>query len=126
MSHSDAGQRQLERLRELGLRVRLLPTLRDVDTPADAEVVADLVPGSRFGRLHTRLLRTVLPLELYDEALSLSGTQVRAITPHEELLDIGRWQGPADEIDRSVLARCEAPVLDVGCGPGRLAAELLA
>ena len=30
-----------------------------------------------------------------------------------------RWLGPADDADRRLLARCEGPVLDVGCGPGR-------
>jgi rSAM/selenodomain-associated transferase 1 len=124
MSRPNTGQLQLRRLQDLGLRVRLLPRLRDVDTPADAEAVATLVPSSRFGRLHGRLVRSLLPMELYAEALS--GSDVRAVAPHEELLDIARWQAPADEVDRTVLARCEAPVLDVGCGPGRLAAELLA
>lgn len=123
MSRSDTGQRQLQRLRELGLRVRLLPTLRDVDTPADAEAVASLVPASRFGRLHGRLVRRLPPLELYDEALS--GGEIRAVAPHHDLWDVRRWQRPADETDRTVLARCEPPVLDVGCGPGRLTAELL-
>ena len=61
---------QLERLHELGLRVRLLPTLRDVDTPDDAIAVAELVPRSRFGRLHARLVALTSPLDLYEEALS--------------------------------------------------------
>lgn len=29
-----------------------------------------------------------------------------------------------DDLERLILARCEAPVLDVGCGPGRLVAAL--
>ncbi|MFX4294851.1 class I SAM-dependent methyltransferase [Streptomyces bohaiensis] len=41
-------------------------------------------------------------------------------------LDVERWCGGPDEADRSVLARCEGPVLDVGCGPGRLVAALSA
>lgn len=39
-------------------------------------------------------------------------------------LDIGRFAGPVDAADRSVLDRARPPVLDVGCGPGRLVAEL--
>jgi SAM-dependent methyltransferase len=35
-----------------------------------------------------------------------------------------RWCGPADDVDRQLLARATGTVLDVGCGPGRLVAEL--
>ena len=35
-------------------------------------------------------------------------------------LDVMRWCAPADDVDNSILERCLAPVLDVGCGPGRL------
>jgi glycosyltransferase A (GT-A) superfamily protein (DUF2064 family) len=51
MSTPETGALQRIRLTDLGLRVVTLPTLRDVDEPADAFAVADLVPGSRFGRL---------------------------------------------------------------------------
>ncbi len=34
-------------------------------------------------------------------------------------LDVGRWLAPADEVDQCLLDRAVAPVLDVGCGPGR-------
>ncbi|GAA3231193.1 class I SAM-dependent methyltransferase [Actinocorallia longicatena] len=40
-------------------------------------------------------------------------------------LEVERWCGPADAADRRMLRRCAGPVLDVGCGPGRLVAELL-
>ena len=36
------------------------------------------------------------------------------------------WLGRLTEVDRRVLARVEGPVLDVGCGPGRHAAEVAA
>ncbi|MFR9675069.1 class I SAM-dependent DNA methyltransferase [Streptomyces sp. TR06-5] len=39
-------------------------------------------------------------------------------------LDVHRWCGGADPADRSVLRRCRGSVLDIGCGPGRLVAEL--
>ncbi|MFF8968962.1 class I SAM-dependent methyltransferase [Streptomyces sp. NPDC014995] len=41
-------------------------------------------------------------------------------------LEVERWCGRADAVDRAVLDRCEGAVLDVGCGPGRLVAELAA
>ncbi|MFJ9036915.1 class I SAM-dependent methyltransferase [Streptomyces sp. NPDC102406] len=41
-------------------------------------------------------------------------------------LDVERWCARADPVDRAVLNRCEGAVLDVGCGPGRLVAELAA
>ncbi len=41
-------------------------------------------------------------------------------------LEVERWCGEADAADRSVLARCQGPVLDIGCGPGRIVAALAA
>ena len=48
MSRSDTGSRQLARLHEAGLRVRLLPELADVDTAAEAARIAAATPGSVF------------------------------------------------------------------------------
>ncbi|MDQ0792116.1 bifunctional 2-polyprenyl-6-hydroxyphenol methylase/3-demethylubiquinol 3-O-methyltransferase UbiG [Streptomyces sp. B1I3] len=39
-------------------------------------------------------------------------------------LDVERWCAGADAADLSALRRCEGPVIDIGCGPGRLVAEL--
>lgn len=39
-------------------------------------------------------------------------------------LAVERWCARADAVDLQVLGRCEGAVLDVGCGPGRLVAEL--
>lgn len=39
-------------------------------------------------------------------------------------LPVARWAGPVDGADETLLARAEGPVLDVGCGPGRLTAAL--
>ncbi|PBC59807.1 methyltransferase type 11 [Streptomyces sp. Tue6028] len=41
-------------------------------------------------------------------------------------LEVERWCARADAVDLQVLGRCEGAVLDVGCGPGRLVAELAA
>jgi rSAM/selenodomain-associated transferase 1 len=57
MSSSRTCSAQLRRLRALGLRVALAPTLRDVDTFADLEPVAALAPASRFASA-VRALRT--------------------------------------------------------------------
>jgi rSAM/selenodomain-associated transferase 1 len=48
MSQPDTGARQMARLCELSLRTVILPRLRDVDTIADADEVAELAPDTRF------------------------------------------------------------------------------
>jgi rSAM/selenodomain-associated transferase 1 len=48
MSTARTGQAQLARLRSLGLRVRLLPALRDVDLFEDARAAAEAGKGTRF------------------------------------------------------------------------------
>lgn len=42
------------------------------------------------------------------------------------VLDLARWDRPADGDDRALLDLCVGPTIDVGCGPGRLAADLAA
>ncbi|MFC8732488.1 methyltransferase domain-containing protein [Luteimicrobium sp. NPDC057192] len=41
------------------------------------------------------------------------------------VLDVGRYAGPADAVDVEVLRRARGPVLDVGCGPGRMVSAAL-
>ncbi|MEU5516779.1 DUF2064 domain-containing protein [Streptomyces griseoaurantiacus] len=55
MSTDRTGAVQHERLLRAGLRVRMLPPLRDVDTAADARAVAEAAPGSRFAAAYNRL-----------------------------------------------------------------------
>ncbi|MFF4364783.1 DUF2064 domain-containing protein [Streptomyces sp. NPDC001594] len=55
MSVPETGAVQFERLRAAGLRTRLLPRLRDVDTAADAAEVAALAPAGRFAARYRRL-----------------------------------------------------------------------
>lgn len=40
------------------------------------------------------------------------------------VMDVGHWLGPASGADLPVLDRCRGPVLDIGCGPGRVTAAL--
>lgn len=42
-----------------------------------------------------------------------------------EVLPVDTWSSEADEVDRAILALCDGPVLDVGCGPGRMVAGLI-
>lgn len=64
-------------------------------------------------------------LEPYERALRTGGGLglVDSLGRRHDL-DVHRWVGDVDAADRSVLLRCRAPVLDVGCGPGRLVAAL--
>ncbi|MEI5102384.1 DUF2064 domain-containing protein [Streptomyces sp. PmtG] len=55
MSTPATGAAQRARLTAAGLRVRDLPTLRDVDTAADAARVAAAAPGTRFAARLARL-----------------------------------------------------------------------
>jgi SAM-dependent methyltransferase len=35
-------------------------------------------------------------------------------------MDVGRWNAAADRVDRSLLDDVDGPVIDIGCGPGRM------
>lgn len=50
--------------------------------------------------------------------------QVRTTAGLPAALPLRRWLAPADPADLLVVERTAAPVLDVGCGPGRMLAAL--
>lgn len=133
MSTPRTGASQLLRLRRMGLDVGMLGTLRDVDEPADAAEVAALAPDTRFGRLHRRLIDTPCSAgTLFDAALAGAAVQVRVSglgggadtnLPALGLIDPTVWQR-LSEADEVLVSRCEGPVLDIGCGPGRFVEAL--
>ena len=49
---------------------------------------------------------------------------IAAPPPRSVLLDLERWGGAATDGEREILRDVEGPVLDVGCGPGRLVEAL--
>jgi rSAM/selenodomain-associated transferase 1 len=55
MSRGDTGQRQLERLHELGLRTALLPELRDMDRPDDVVAITTDHPHLQTSSVAARL-----------------------------------------------------------------------
>jgi glycosyltransferase A (GT-A) superfamily protein (DUF2064 family)/SAM-dependent methyltransferase len=104
MSTPITGAVQRARLVRAGLRVQPLTTLRDVDTAADAQEVAKAAPATRFAQRVREL-----------------GDRTREVVS----LAADRWDRPLDHGDDAVLSRCApGPVLDIGCGPGRVVKTL--
>lgn len=62
-------------------------------------------------------------------AAALRGGRCDVVSVDERVwqLPVERWLGPPDITDHHLLlSRCHGPTLDVGCGPGRLTAALMA
>jgi SAM-dependent methyltransferase len=89
----------------------MLPTaplgLREPETAAD--------PGALLG---SWLLQAV------EQDTSLHPRVLRLADGRIVLLEVDRWAGPLTDADDDLLQRAQGPVLDVGCGPGRLTAAL--
>ena len=71
------------------------------------------------GLLYGRLLASVAAGGEEEGAYRVADGRVRA-------LPLRRWLAPVDAIDRALLTHAVAPVLDIGCGPGRHLAALAA
>jgi SAM-dependent methyltransferase len=65
-------------------------------------------------------------IALYEEALREEAVALvlRTADGRALPLHISRWCGAPDAADEELLRRCRGPVLDVGCGPGRLTVAL--
>jgi len=127
MSTERTGAAQLARLFELGYSVRLLPPLRDVDLPTDAEDIAFRYPWLIFSRAHREIIdsRAVQPADrLFDRMFAGWQPPTPGLSGEPLATDLARWNGEADEVDLMVVSRCEPPVIDLGCGPGRMVAAL--
>jgi glycosyltransferase A (GT-A) superfamily protein (DUF2064 family) len=125
MSTARTGSAQLARLLNLGRSVKLLPPLRDIDEPSDAAYVADRYPGLEFSRRYAALTRASRPESIFDHLYA--GSPVRSDAPGARVLPLEatRWSGRADDVDQLVVSRCRGPVLDLGCGPGRVVQALV-
>ncbi len=68
------------------------------------------------------------PTSLYEAALRSADGRlwVRHPDGRRDRLPVLSWRGALAPGDASLLRRCTGPTLDVGCGPGRLAAALAA
>ena len=124
VSTNRTGSAQLARLLSLGYSVKLLPPLRDIDEPADAAYVADRFPGVEFSQRHAATTGSSRPALIFDHLYA--GITMSCDASDERILplDVTRWSAPADEVDQLVVSRCHGPVLDLGCGPGRMVQAL--
>jgi SAM-dependent methyltransferase len=65
-------------------------------------------------------------IALYEEAMheQAASLVLRTADGRALPLQVSRWCGAPDSIDEEMLRHCRGPVLDVGCGPGRLTVAL--
>jgi SAM-dependent methyltransferase len=73
-----------------------------------------------YGRLLATAAREVL------DGTPAPPAKLRLADGTLEALPLDRWLGPVDDADAEVLELAAAPVIDLGCGPGRHAAALRA
>ena len=65
-------------------------------------------------------------IALYEEAMHdpAAAVVLRTEDGRAQPLQVSRWCAPPDAADEELLRHCRGPVLDVGCGPGRLTVAL--
>ena len=65
-------------------------------------------------------------IALYEEAMheQAAALVLRTADGRALPLQVSRWCGTPDAVDQEMLGHCRGPVLDVGCGPGRLTLAL--
>lgn len=72
-------------------------------------------------------MTSTLPAGRFDDALRGMPSALAHDDGSHTLLPVDRWHAPPDAADEVLLLRgCTGPTVDVGCGPGRLAAALSA
>ncbi len=128
MSTERTGAAQLARLVDLGLSVTLLPPLLDVDTAVAAEQIAYEHPWLQFSQAYAAIVARRPEQDwarVFDRLFGVHGS-VDVESGAALTLEVGRWAGDADEVDALVVLRCQPPVLDLGCGPGRMVRALAA
>ena len=57
---------------------------------------------------------------IFDHLYAGSSVRCDALDQRVLPLEAVRWSGCADGVDQLVVSRCRGPVLDLGCGPGRM------
>jgi SAM-dependent methyltransferase len=70
-------------------------------------------------------LSSLLQFECADVVIVV-GVVIAASLPSAPVLDLRRWSCPVTDEEAALLAAVSAPVLDVGCGPGRFVEALRA
>ena len=131
MSTARTGAAQLRRLRDLGLRVRLLPRLRDVDVPADARAVALDAPGTRFAAAWRRLSRrpgaALMRPHPHDALRGCARRRARRrprVRRGIVTLAVARWSGRAGRHRRPDARAVRGPGARRRLRPGRLVGAL--
>jgi glycosyltransferase A (GT-A) superfamily protein (DUF2064 family)/SAM-dependent methyltransferase len=127
MSDPATGRATWAMLESAGATLVRSETMRDVDTLADAEVVARSAPQTRFAAAWRRLQASLpAPVTIFDEALDGAACVAHGLPSGPVELPVSTWRAGCDSSDRALVAQCDGPTLDVGCGPGRLAEGLAA
>ena len=119
-------------LRSRGLRISLLPALRDIDTATDARIVAALAPHRPFAAVVDRYLPSPIEPDRHSAMAVYSAALRRAGAGRPARLDLvdsagsglrqidAAWYLTLRPGDEGVVRRCAGATLDIGCGPGRL------